>query len=222
MGTLDGPQTRRGTFLAGYQYKSDGTLVTDSGAEPEDPDGEVLYFDPAITTIGPNTLRQMGARNGKWEFEAGSNENMSNDYAIFRYADILLMKAEALWRKSSNPTDAEALALVNQVRTTHGGTEIDPLTTLDGPISYKIEEGSQPGGELLNERGREMAFEQTRRQDLIRWGIFTEVEKWSPPSGFAGDAINSDPHTNLFPIPRSVLEANRNLIQNPGYAGAGG
>jgi hypothetical protein len=222
MGTLDGPQTRRGTFLAGYQYKSDGTLVTDSGAEPEDPDGEVLYFDPAITTIGPNTLRQMGARNGKWEFEAGSNENMSNDYAIFRYADILLMKAEALWRKSDNPTDAEALALVNQVRTTHGGTEIDPLTTLDGPISYKIEEGSQPGGELLNERGREMAFEQTRRQDLIRWGIFTEVEKWSPPSGFAGDAINSDPHTNLFPIPRSVLEANRNLIQNPGYAGAGG
>jgi hypothetical protein len=222
VGTLDGPQQRRGTFLVGYQYKSDGTLVTDSGAEPDDPDGEPLFFDPVLTTIAPNTLRQMGARNGKWEFEPGGNENMNNDYAIFRYADILLMKAEALWRKSGDPTNAEALALVNQVRITHGGTDINPITTLDGPISYKIEEGSQPGGELLNERGREMAFEQTRRQDLLRWGIFSEVAKWSPPSDLPGDAINSDPTRNIYPIPRSVLEANRSLTQNPGYTSAGG
>jgi starch-binding outer membrane protein, SusD/RagB family len=221
-GTLDGPQQRRGTFLAGYQYKSDGTLVTDSGAEPTDPDGQPVNFDPKVTTIGPNAIRQVGARNGKWEFEMGGTQNMNNDYAIFRYADILLMKAEALWRKSSNPTDGTALALVNQVRTTHGGPDIDPLTTLDGPISFKIEEGVQPGGELLNERGREMAFEMTRRQDLIRWGVFSEVEKWSPPSGFAGDAINSDPTRNVFPIPRTVLEANRNLTQNPGYTSVGG
>jgi hypothetical protein len=221
-GTLDGPQQRRGTFLAGYQYKSDGTLVTDSGAEPTDPDGEPLFFDPKITTIGPNTLRQMGARNGKWEFEVGGTQHMNNDYAIFRYADILLMKAEALMRKSNSGTDATALALVNQVRTTHGGPDIAPLTTLDGPISFKIEEGSVFGGELLNERGREMAFEMSRRQDLLRWGVFSEVEKWSPPSGFAGDAINSDPTRNVFPIPRTVLEANRNLIQNPGYTSAGG
>jgi len=221
-GTEDGPAVRRGTFLVGYQYKSDGTRVVDSGAEANDPDGPDLYLMPNLSTIGPSTLRQEGARNGKWEFEMGGTDNMNNDYAIFRYADILLIKAEAIWRKTNDPVDGTALALVNQVRITHGGTDIDPLPSLDGPISFKIEEGSVAGGELLNERGREMAFEMSRRQDLLRWGVWSEVEKWSPPSGFAGDKINSDPTRDIYPIPRSKLDANKNLTQNPGYTGAGG
>ncbi len=221
-GTLAGPGLRRGTFLAGYQYKADKvTLVVDNGAEATDPDGTKLNFTPKVNSIGPNTLRQEGARVGKWEYEIGGTSEMSNDYGVFRYADVLLMKAEAIWRKGnmSNPTDATALALVNQVRITHGGTGIAPLTTLDGPVSFKIEEGSQPGGALLAERGRELAFEIIRRQDLIRWGIYKEVGKWVPPSGFPGEVANPDPTRNIFPIPRQQMDNNENLVQNPGYTG---
>jgi len=219
-GTLEGPAVRRGTFLAGYQYRSDNsTIVVDNGAEASDPDGTKLNFTPQTNTIGPNALRQSGARVGKWEYELGGTSEMSNDFGVFRYADVLLMKAEAIWRKTGNPTDASALALVNQVRTTHGGPAIAPLTTLDGPVSFKIEEGSKPGGALLAERGREMAFENIRRQDLVRWGLYREVNKWAPPSGFVGETGNTDPTRDLFPIPRSVIDTNPNLVQNPGYTG---
>ncbi len=58
---------------------------------------------------------------------------MSNDYAVFRYADVLLMKAEALWRKGN--TAGAALALVNQIRARAG---VPDLTTLDGKLSFDL------------------------------------------------------------------------------------
>ena len=223
-GTADGPYTGRGNFLVGYQYKSNGDRVTDSGAESNDPDGPDLVFMSEISEVGPQALRQAGARIGKWEFPLGSNEHMSNDFPIFRYADVLLLKAEALWRISGmDGSNGEALALVNQVRGLHGGAEIGLITSLDGPVSFAPEDGIVPGGELLNERGREMAFESSRRQDLIRWGLFNNVEKWTPPVNNPGDAIGNEEFRNLYPIPRSQLDANANLTQNPGYqTGAGG
>ncbi len=222
-GTLDGPYTGRGTFLVGYQYQANGELVTDDGFEEGDPDGAPLNLMPEVNELGPVALKQAGARVGKWEYAMGGTDNMSNDYGVFRYADILLMKAEALWRLSSNAADAEALALVNQVRSTHGGIEIGLMTSLDGPISFAIEDGSIPGGELLNERGREMAYENTRRMDLIRWGLFTDVEKWTPPIGNPSDRFETNDHTLIFPIPRGQLDVNPDLKQNDGYqSGAGG
>jgi len=57
---------------------------------------------------------------------------MSNDYAVFRYADVLLMKAEALFRTGNT---ADAITLVNQVRTRAGLTA---LTSLDGKLSFDL------------------------------------------------------------------------------------
>ena len=222
-GTTEGPYTGRGNFLAGFQYKSNGEPVVDSGAEENDPDGAPLNFMPQVNEVGPQALRQAGARIGKWEFGLGATPDMSNDYGVFRYADVLLLKAEALWRLSGNASDGQALALVNQVRMTHGGAGLSPLTTLDGPVSFAPEDGSIPGGELLNERGREMAFESSRRQDLIRWGLFNQVEKWTPPVNNPGDVFGTEDFRKLYPIPRGQLDANKNLDQNPGYSsGAGG
>src|SRR5690625_6134619 len=76
---------------------------------------------------------------------------MNNDLVLYRYADVLLMKAEALWRL--NPGDGTALMLVNEIRSRAG---VDPFTFLD-------EEN------LLAERGREMFYENVRRQDLLRF-----------------------------------------------------
>ncbi len=231
VGTVDGPATKRGNFIAGYQYKADGkTMVTDDGFEapqPDrqpapllgDPDGAPLNFgnmfsdQPQINELGPQAYRQSGVRIGKWEIAMGSDPaNMSNDYAVFRYADVLLMKAEALWRTGD---EAGALVLVNQIRQRAG---IADLTTLDGPLSFDMDGGVVPGGELFNEIGREMFAENHRRQDLIRWGFFTDVDKWVLPFYNPGDVLTTDPYTTLYPIHKNKLDANPNLQQNPGYS----
>ena len=228
-GTPTTPATKRGNFIAGYQYKSSGGLVMDDGFEAAnlarlpapllgDPDNAPLNFgnigstQGQINELGPQAYRQSGVRIGKWEIAKGSYpDKMSNDYAVFRYADVLLMKAEALWRKGN---DADALTLVNQIRERAG---VPDLTTLDGPLSYDIAGGDVPGGELFNELAREMFAENHKRTNLIRWGLFTDVDKWVLPFYNPGDVIKTDDYTNLFPIHKDKIAANPNLVQNPGY-----
>jgi hypothetical protein len=221
IGTLAGPATNRGNFLAGYQYKLGGGLCIDDGADGADPDGKPLNFGnmgdsiggvpvPQINELGPQAWRQSGVRIGKWEFQIGATSDMSNDYSVFRYADVLLMKAEALWRKSSSATDAGALALVNQVRERAGLTD---LTSLDGALSFDLAGGSVPGGEFFNERGREMVYEHSRRQDLVRFGLWDQVNKWVLPHHNTTDVVNAKtgPYLTLYPIPSIKRSANSNL-----------
>jgi hypothetical protein len=186
---------RKNNFLVGPQFSATGERLLDSGAEPSDPDGPPLTFTPEINELGPQALRQAGARIGKWEFELGATQNMNNDLAVFRYADILLMKAEILFRQGQ--TGGEALALVNQLRERAGVEPFDVLTE----------------DNLLAERGREMFAEHTRRTDLIRFGRYNDAWQFKP-------ADPSD-HVNIFPIPRPQIESNPNLSQNPGYIGQG-
>jgi hypothetical protein len=108
-------------------------------------------------------------------------------------SDILLTKAEALARKAGDWNDPTALALVNQIRTIHGG--VDPYATMTAATFW------------LNEAGN--VFEATRRQDQIRFGTYN--------SAFRFHAADPDTHVNLFPIPESVINANNKLKQNPGY-----
>ncbi len=233
-GTTEGPSTVRGNFIAGYQYAADGItpLMVDNWENPDpdrvppfpgDPDGPWINFgsigsgQPMINELGPQAIIQAGVRIGKWEFEKGGTANMNNDHAIFRYAHTLLIRAEALWRL--DPGNSESLVLVNQIRVRANASQ---LTSLDGVLSFMISEGgaSVQGGELLNELGRELFAEKFRRTDLIRWGYFTEVDKWVPPFNNPGDIIKAGDefeYTTLFPIPREMLEAGSNLTQNPGY-----
>jgi hypothetical protein len=226
-GTLTGPAVKRGNFVAGYQYNLGAGIAIDAGADGADPDGTKLNFGnigdlingvpaPQINELGPAAWRQSGVRIGKWEFEIGGTSDMSNDYSVFRYADVLLMKAEALWRKSNSATDAGALTLVNQIRTRAGLTN---STSLDGKLSFDLTGPVVQGGELFNEMGREMAFEHNRRQDLIRFGLWTQVNKWVLPHHNTTDVVNakSDPYLSLYPIPKPKMAANPNLVQNEGY-----
>ncbi len=191
-GTQD---ARLGNFIVGKQYKSDGTPTSDGSAEANDPDGAVVVFTPHINQIKPNAWRQGGARIGKYEYEKGGTENMSNDWVIFRYSDILLSRAEALWRQNAGST--EALTLVNMVRQRAGVSDFAVLTA----------------DNLLAERGREMFAEMMRRQDLIRFGKF-ESPWW--------EKTDSDPNKRLFPVPTQQRNSNPNLSQNPGYPGGTG
>ncbi len=194
-GTVD---DRLSNFLVGPQYKPDGTKAIDPAYEGEttpqpDPDGTELNFTPRINEIGPNAWRQGGARIGKYQYEVGGTGNMSNDFIVFRYADVLLIRAEALWRLNAGST--EALTLVNQIRVR---AKVDAFASLTAD-------------NLLAERGREMFAEMTRRQDLIRFGKFAEA--W----GFKPAKASSATTYSVFPIPKQQIDANSLLTQNPGY-----
>lgn len=193
-GTVD---SRLSNFVVGPQIKPDGTQATDPGFEgatsnQPDPDGALLNFTPKINQLGPDGWRQGGARIGKYAYEIGGTNNMSNDFVILRYSDVLLIRAEALWRISNG--SAEALALVNQVR---DRAKVTPYTSLTAE-------------NLLAERGREMFAEMTRRQDMIRFGVF--ANKYGFKTGPDGTTTFA-----LFPIPKQQLDANKKLVQNPGY-----
>lgn len=124
--------------------------------------------------------------DGKWVAR-----DADNDIVLMRYSDILLIKAEALFRTGKT---AEALVLVNQVRVRSSAT---PLTTLTLQ-------------NLEDERGREFLWEGTRRRDMIRFGdFFTGV--WQFHTTVTAQ------FRSLYPIPSLQTGVNANLIQNPGY-----
>ena len=175
-------------FIEGPQFTSGNAPVIDDSAEAEDPDGPQVNFTPNIDALD-DALRQQGVRIGKYEFELGATDNLNNDFPIFRYTDVLLMKAEVALRRGDQAT---ALNMTNMVRARAGAEEYEVLT-LD---------------ELLAERGREMFVEAHRRTDLIRFGAFDDPW-WE--KGATQD------FKSLFPIPAQQLNANSNLQQNEGY-----
>ncbi len=185
-GTLD---SRLSNFLVGPQLLPDNTQAQDPAADEDDPDGAGLNFTPESNVIYPNGWRQGGARIGKYTYEQGGTNSMSNDFVIYRWGDMKLIRAEANLRLGN---DALALAEVNEIR---ARAEVTPFTvlTLDN---------------LLAERGREMFAELSRRQDLIRFGKFDDAwwEKEVSTSTY-----------NVFPIPQPQLDVNSTLVQNPGY-----
>jgi hypothetical protein len=139
--------------------------------------------------------QEEGARCYKWEFESGLSGDMENDIAIFRLADVYLMKAEALVRLGKN--NDEATQLVNTIR----------ARAFDSPSKLK---SSVTLDDIYQERRFELAWEAFGRQDQIRFGTFLDaIPGWK--------ATDKDAHTLIFPIPQEALDANNKLKQNPGY-----
>lgn len=170
-----------------------------------------LEYEPlkAVVNFGndanPHDVKCAGARFKKYEYDgtASTQGQNNNDLVIWRYADALLLKAEAEYRLGDK---AGALNLVNEVRNRAKATPRTSLSLND----------------ILDERMIELAWEGTRRQDQIRFCTFTEptVDRYPgvAHSSLAGD-YNDDKtgYTVVYPIPYSVLNLNKNLKQNPGY-----
>lgn len=127
------------------------------------------------------------------------SRNQSNDVPIFRYADIILTKAEAILRGAAATNGDTPQSLFNQIRDYVGAPLLDHTPSLD---------------ELLDERGRELFDENWRRNDMIRFGTF-ESEYGFHKQGFPN--ANFDKTRRIFPIPQSVLNENTNWTQNSGY-----
>ncbi len=130
------------------------------------------------------------------------------DYPLFRYADVLLMYAEAVTRDGAAGSAAQALTYANQVRS-RAFPSAAPLTSIT--LDF-----------LLDERGREFYWEGHRRTDMIRFDVFTDnpggsVRGLWPWKGNVKDGRLTESFRNIYPIPATDIIANPNLVQNPGY-----
>ncbi|MDR3118923.1 MAG: RagB/SusD family nutrient uptake outer membrane protein [Mediterranea sp.] len=147
--------------------------------------------------------RSQGYRSIKFYMDlkttASQNRSQSNDAPIFRYADILLMKAEAILRGATATNGDTPMSLVNQIRDYVHAPQITQSPTLD---------------ELLDERAREFADENWRRNDLIRFGKFED--DWGYKHIINPNA-RTERYRRIFPVPRSILNTNTNWSQNNGY-----
>lgn len=123
------------------------------------------------------------------------------DYPMFRLADVYLMYAEAAVRSNTNLT--EALNYVNLVR---ARADLNPINAGDLTLDN-----------ILDERGRELYWEASRRTDLVRFDKFTGGNYlWSWKGGVIGGKA-TDSKYRLYPIPAKDIAANPNIAQNPGY-----
>ena len=127
----------------------------------------------------------------------------NTDFPLFRYADVYLMYSECVLRGASGGNLTEALSYVNLVRNRSNASSI-LLSELT--LSF-----------ILDERARELNFEGHRRTDLIRFGKFTGGQYLWPWKGGVLNGTSIDDKYNLFPIPFSIIQANPNFVQNPGY-----
>ncbi|TJY62534.1 RagB/SusD family nutrient uptake outer membrane protein [Sphingobacterium alkalisoli] len=164
----------------------------------------VLRPDGAATlNVGNDQKgRSMGYRSIKFYMDvavtSANQRNQSNDVPIFRYADILLMKAEAILRGAA-PTNGETpQSLINQIRAYVNAPLLATAPTLE---------------DILDERAREFADESWRRNDLIRYGKFED--SWGFRSLYPAGA--NEKYRRIFPVPTSVLNVNTHWDQNNGY-----
>ena len=192
---FDPADQRRVIFLAGPQVNQ----VT--GLPAKDRAGNPLVFDPNITDDA-NAQEGTGVRILKWPVDpAHIDQENGNDYAIYRLAEIYLIKAEAL-NELSAANGPAAVALINTVRARVFSPPKPLATTL---TQQEIRDA------ILNERLFELTAESKRRQDLIRMG------KYNMPWAFKSAASLTQLYRVLMPIPLTQLGTNPQLEQNPGY-----
>jgi len=214
--TLAGDE-RNNCVIGGQVYAYDPTTLLPTTEVAKDRKGNPLiltknitlrYTDVNHTTLDWQNLDvgddldgwRQGYRSVKFfvindDYKNGRNQ--SNDVPIFRYADILLMKAEALTRKGTGGTVAQSL--FNQIRTYVHAPSLTHVPTLQ---------------DIYEERGREFMNENWRRNDMIRFGHF-EDEFF--PHYHSNPYANFDKTRRIFPIHKDMLDNNTEWKQNPGY-----
>ena len=202
--SLDG-DIRNLSILRGDVYVRDPKTLRPT-TEPFMYKGNQVHFTEDITLakkdnnidVGNDAnAYQQGCHSIKWfttPADYNNGRNQSNDLPIFRFADILLMKAEALTRQGSSG----AKALFNQIRSYAGAPTIANEPTLQ---------------EIYDERGREFFDENWRRNDMIRFGHYED--EFFPHYKDFPDA-SFDKRHRIFPVPQNTINLN-GWEQNPGY-----
>jgi len=195
---------RSATWLYGQVYDANGAKYYYKQKLADGSEVNVDYIlnpspiDESRYTSG--IARLDGARIIKWPYQTDGTLNsykisMENDFYLMRYSDVILMYVEALVRQNKT-AQATLVPEFIKIRTRAG---LPPMTISDLTLDN-----------LLLERQHELALEGWQRQDLIRFGKYTQA--W-----WAKEEDNADGHTELLPIPEERIGDNPNLKQNPGY-----
>ncbi|MGF6928702.1 hypothetical protein QFZ48_004202 [Chitinophaga sp. W2I13] len=203
----DAADKRRDWSIAPYKYSLVNGVVT-----------KVAY---TATQIYDRTA-------GKWrrEYETQTPKNRSynsTNFPVIRYADVLLMKAEA--ENAVNGPVAAAYEAINMVRRRgYGKPPATPDATVDLPAGLGKDAFLEA---LQDERARELSFEGARKHDLIRWGLFlskmqslaAEVAATAPSAWkYSGNAAKNTTARNvLLPIPTTETTINHLAEQNKGW-----
>ncbi len=237
-----------GELFAKYSPNVSGTVYTDfrkswnfSGPIPgtnpgyETVEGVGYYLPTALAIPKPplsdnNTVATKVFYCSKFRYRDPKQKkivinNTDDNFPMLRYAEILLMHAEAIFFTSGDLTTARTY--LSQIRK----RAITPTLTLTADIdaalailntAYTKTDFVQ---ELLDERARELCFEGSRHFDLTRFGRYTEVINSLTTDrslGFNNTVVNLvkanfTPNKIWFPIPYQQLLVEPALVQNPGY-----
>lgn len=199
--------TKQWGWFLGPIYDADGKLCKDK----DEAQSDAIIVKGTFEDLSAATDLE-GARNIKYEIDkSGKYKYSENDFVLFRYADVLWMKEEAILRGGAGTSGFES-ADFQTLRKRAFAYDADPaaayaaayptVLTLDG---------------ILDERGREFSWENMRRRDLIRYGKFNDPD-------YVQFVTAKDDYRKWFPIPFSVLEKsfrdeNGNAVwtQNEGY-----
>lgn len=220
---------RRDISVANYQYNPTKVLWVKAASESE---------QTALTNDADPTKKQKEKQSytpGKWDTEKyvpQSNKLINNDksnvnWYVLRYADVLLLYAEALNEWKQGPTN-DAYAAINMVRRRGYGLPVTATSAL----------ADLPGGldvtgfrnAVHKERAFELAFEGDRKLDLIRWGVYYETVKetakslgtWWITAGAPNYVVAQPGYTtktkhDLLPIPQREMDLAPHFDQNFGW-----
>lgn len=156
-----------------------------------------LFGAQELADVRKTALVTVDAKNKAWTLKYTDNTQWA---PIIRYPEVVLTKAEAL-AKASQQVSVEALDLLNSIRRRAGALE---LTILDVPTKEALVNA------ILLERRRELAFEGHGMFDLLR-------NKKDIPANGSNSAQPYGSNKTILPIPQVDIQANPNLVQNPGY-----
>ena len=182
-------------FLVGQQRGPTDKKIGNPIVNLLDRGGAPLIFTPNASLFFSDESK--GIRTNKYPLNPsemnGGGWGSTNEYVFMRFADVRLMKAEAILRGGTDANAETTLGIVNAIRINRGASSLGSVTLTN----------------LLAERGRELYLEAMRRNDLIRFGKFNDpvLER---PNASSGTKV-------VFPIPNIALSSNPNLKQNAGY-----
>jgi tetratricopeptide (TPR) repeat protein len=209
---LGGGFAEGNTFASGFVPQPSGSTIINVSGGSNNVGTPDLYNafeagdnrrNTAIGIFTTGSFTYYYARKFVYSTVAAGNEG-DNDWPVLRYADAILLYAEAL---NENGKTTEALTQLNLIRTRSGLAAKTGLNQTDTRTAIR------------SERRVELCFEAERWFDLIRWGIMVPVMQahkiaYPPVNGSIGNVVAT---LGLYPIPFREISLNKNLTQNPGY-----
>lgn len=219
---------RRDWNIPGYSYTANGDLQSQNGMGQYYCPGKYRRWEAADLN-DLNITGTLASPDGYTVLEKanGFSQNFTSvNFPVIRFADVLLMYAEALNEVKNGPTQ-EAIEALNRVRRRAGLADANATVTADKVSFFN---------EIVDERMRELCFEGIRFHDLVRWGLLGErlemmknsivnhpnyKETSDQHNSYLRSWRNFDPRRHLsLPYPAVEVTANELLDQKPEWLSA--